>query len=75
MGRKRKNGFINIYWYLLVYLILLGSSPHFKVALYTLCFLCGAENNCLHIAGYDVNIKCYKYNTHKGDKIATSTIL
>lgn len=46
----------------------IGVSPEFEIALYTLCFLCGEENNKIHLDDYDVNIKCYRY----GGNIGTS---
>lgn len=47
----------------------LGVSPEFEVALYTLCFYCGQENNHMHLDEYNVNIKCYKF---RGNHLSTS---
>lgn len=38
----------------------IGTSPAFEVALFTMCFLHGHEDNHLSIGEYDVNVKCYK---------------
>lgn len=45
----------------------IGVSPEFEIALYTLCFLCGKENNKIYLDDYDVNIKCY----HQGHNLGT----
>lgn len=45
-------------------------SPAFELALYTLAFLVGEENNEIQIGDflildkYRLNIKCYKFNDH-----------
>ncbi|CAL0331187.1 unnamed protein product [Lupinus luteus] len=46
---------------------LIGVSPEFEIALYTLCFYAGEENNYIQLGPYAVNIKCY----HHGDKIGS----
>eukprot|EP00164_Ancoracysta_twista_P012919 GFYU01020437.1.p1 GENE.GFYU01020437.1~~GFYU01020437.1.p1 ORF type:complete len:279 (-),score=93.05 GFYU01020437.1:196-1032(-) len=51
---------------------LIGVSPEFELALYTLCFLGGEEDNEVTMGGYDVNIKCYRIRSKYGDKIGTS---
>lgn len=38
--------------------IFIGTSPEFELALYTLCFVGGAEENIITIAGYEVKIRC-----------------
>ena len=38
--------------------IFIGTSPEFELALYTLCFVGGAEENIVTIAGYEVKIRC-----------------
>ncbi len=38
--------------------IFIGTSPEFELALYTLCFVAGAEENIVTIAGYEVKIRC-----------------
>ena len=43
---------------------IIGVSPEFEIALYTLCFLCGGENNAVQLANYHLNIKCYKIRSH-----------
>ncbi|XP_020574504.1 poly(U)-specific endoribonuclease-B-like [Phalaenopsis equestris] len=48
---------------------LVGVSPEFEVALYTLCFFVGREDNHVRLGPYSVNIKCY----HLGrDKIGSA---
>ncbi|KAL0913487.1 hypothetical protein M5K25_016951 [Dendrobium thyrsiflorum] len=48
---------------------LVGVSPEFEVALYTLCFFVGREDNPVRLGPYSVNIKCY----HLGrDKIGSA---
>jgi len=44
----------------------IGVSPEFEVALYTLCFLCGGEDNKIYLDDYDINIKCYHQGKHLG---------
>ena len=50
----------------------IGTSPAFEIALYTLCFFAGNEDNSIQIGfnffnldKYSLNIKCYKF-THGG---------
>ncbi|KAL5554568.1 hypothetical protein UlMin_041969 [Ulmus minor] len=42
-----------------------GVSPEFEVALYTICFYDGGEDNHIQLGPYSVNIKCY----HLGNRI------
>lgn len=51
---------------------LIGVSPEFEVAMYTLCFLAGHEDNHITVGEYDINIKCYKINSRNGPKLGTS---
>ncbi|XP_066343582.1 uncharacterized protein [Miscanthus floridulus] len=44
---------------------LIGVSPEFEVALYTLCFFVGGEDNRVDIGPYSVNIKCYRLGNNK----------
>ena len=44
---------------------LIGVSPEFEVALYTLCFFVGGEDNWVDIGPYTVNIKCYRLGKNK----------
>ncbi|MCO5593917.1 hypothetical protein L7F22_047936 [Adiantum nelumboides] len=42
-----------------------GVSPEFELALYTLCFYLGEEDNYLELGPYSVNIKCYHLGREK----------
>ncbi|KAK1286592.1 hypothetical protein QJS10_CPB20g01336 [Acorus calamus] len=44
---------------------LVGVSPEFEIALYTLCFYLGREDNLVHLGPYPVNIKCYRLGNDK----------
>ncbi|KAH8938973.1 hypothetical protein BDL97_15G012400 [Sphagnum fallax] len=44
---------------------LIGVSPEFELALYTLCFFAGQEDNYLQLGPYRVNIKCYRFGQDK----------
>ena len=46
-----------------------GVSPEFEVALYTLCFYGGSEDNYVEVGPYAVNIKCYR---HGRDRIGSA---
>ncbi|GAB4834660.1 hypothetical protein Ancab_032923 [Ancistrocladus abbreviatus] len=45
----------------------IGVSPEFEVALYTLCFFAGREDNRIRLGPYHVNVKCYRM----GEKIGS----
>ncbi|KAH9607085.1 hypothetical protein KSS87_005014 [Heliosperma pusillum] len=45
-----------------------GVSPEFEVALYTLCFFAGGEENHVEVGPYPVNVKCYRL----GNKIGSA---
>eukprot|EP00937_MAST-01D_sp_MAST-1D-sp2_P003546 g3546.t1 len=47
----------------------IGVSPEFELALYTLCFLAGEQENDVEVGGYRVRVTCYKIAR---DKIGTS---
>ncbi|MCL7035011.1 hypothetical protein MKW94_027943 [Papaver nudicaule] len=44
---------------------LVGVSPEFEIALYTLCFFTGGEDNRIQLGPYPVNIKCYRLGNDK----------
>ncbi|CAL9080054.1 unnamed protein product [Musa textilis] len=44
---------------------LLGVSPEFEIALYTLCFFVGNEDNRVKLGPYSVNLKCYRFGKNK----------
>jgi poly(U)-specific endoribonuclease len=39
--------------------VMIGVSPEFELALYTLCFYVGQEDNHVELGPYRVNVKCY----------------
>ncbi|XP_004509033.1 uncharacterized protein [Cicer arietinum] len=45
---------------------LVGVSPEFEIALYTLCFYAGEEDNHIQLGPYEVNIKCYRLGNRIG---------
>ncbi|CAM8937265.1 unnamed protein product [Rhodiola kirilowii] len=45
---------------------LVGVSPEFEVALYTLCFFVGREDNYIQLGPYSVNVKCYRLGNKIG---------
>ncbi|XP_011070281.1 poly(U)-specific endoribonuclease-B isoform X2 [Sesamum indicum] len=47
---------------------LIGVSPEFEIAIYTLCFYLGGEDNHVELGPYLVNIKCYRL----GNKIGSA---
>ncbi|GMF10790.1 unnamed protein product [Phytophthora lilii] len=51
---------------------LIGVSPEFEMALYTLCFLNGQENNHVQLGPYLCNIKCFSFGHGKDTKIGTA---
>jgi hypothetical protein len=54
-------------------LCLVGVSPEFELALYTMAFLQGNEDNaCVLDNQYRLNIKCYSIGAGAGRKIGTA---
>lgn len=51
---------------------LIGVSPEFELALYTLCFLNGKEENCIQLGPYLCNIKCFSFGRGQHVKIGTA---
>lgn len=45
---------------------LIGVSPEFELAIYTLCFFVGGEDNHVQLGPYPVNIKCYRHGNRLG---------
>ncbi|CAI9095545.1 OLC1v1031528C1 [Oldenlandia corymbosa var. corymbosa] len=45
---------------------LIGVSPEFEMALYTLCFFVGGEDNNIELGPYPVNVKCYRCGNKLG---------
>jgi len=49
-----------------------GTSPEFELALYSLCFFAGQEENRVTVGDYDLTIKCYRIRSKYGDKVSTA---
>ncbi|TYZ56957.1 hypothetical protein PybrP1_010152 [[Pythium] brassicae (nom. inval.)] len=50
---------------------LIGVSPEFELALYSLCFLNGKEDNPVQLGPYLCNIKCFSFG--RGDRVKIGT--
>uniref|UniRef100_A0A803PN21 EndoU domain-containing protein n=1 Tax=Cannabis sativa TaxID=3483 RepID=A0A803PN21_CANSA len=51
---------------------LVGVSPEFEIALYSLCFFVGGEDNHVQLGPYSVNIKCYRLGNNIGSAFPVS---
>ncbi|TPX68746.1 hypothetical protein SpCBS45565_g02931 [Spizellomyces sp. 'palustris'] len=49
----------------------IGTSPEFEIALYTLMFLTGQENNVVYIEDTEVSIKCHKFQSARGLRLGS----
>jgi Endoribonuclease XendoU len=49
--------------------IFMGSTPEFELALYTMCFLGGGEENVVWLDDFQVLIKAYRIRSNKGGEI------
>jgi poly(U)-specific endoribonuclease len=50
----------------------IGTSPEFEIALYTLCFFMGEEENVVDVGPYHVNITCHRWKQGSQTFIATT---
>jgi poly(U)-specific endoribonuclease len=51
---------------------MIGTSPEFEMALYTLCFVAGDEKNVVRCGPYRMELTCYKYTSRGKKYIGTS---
>jgi hypothetical protein len=50
---------------------LIGVSPEFEMAIYSLCFLNGNENNHVQLGPYRCNVKCFSFGSGDRAKIGS----
>jgi poly(U)-specific endoribonuclease len=50
--------------------IFMGSTPEFELALYTMCFLGGNEENVVWLDDFQVLIKAYRIRSNKGGELS-----
>lgn len=55
---------------------LIGTSPEFELALYTLCFYCGVEENKIRLGPYGVSVTCHRWpaTARPGQKQYVATV-
>lgn len=51
---------------------MIGTSPEFEIALYTMCFLAGEEKTIVKCGPYRMELTCYKYTSRGHKYIGTS---
>ena len=51
---------------------MIGTSPEFEIALYTICFLVGEEKSIVKCGPYRMELTCYKFTSQGKNYIGTS---
>ena len=54
--------------------MLVGSSPEFEIALYSLFFFAGIEESSICLEGNDLRIRVYKIRSKYGDKVGAAFV-
>ena len=52
--------------------VIMGSTPEFELALFTMCFLGGQEENIVWLDNYELKIKAYRIRSKYGGESAAS---